>query len=174
MDFDPRPVVAELLCTKSLANEPHCGYTLRLKWNLDPADPTENRNLENWLMVLFRAKGPRFLLCWGLMLIWAIAVGLEKRTVLCSFGKVECLQSYFKTYGWIYRILEFQHGSLVTITADSQLSDPSLIPPTSLLATLPLHMAKLVSKPIGCGGHGVVLCKLLRLKIEARGEQLFI
>ena len=62
----------------------------------------------------------------------------------------------------------------MTITADSQLSDPSLIPPTSLLATLPLHMVKLVSKPIGGGGHGVVLCKLLRLKIEARGEQLFI
>ena len=24
-----------------------CGHTLRLEWNLDSADPTENRNLEN-------------------------------------------------------------------------------------------------------------------------------
>ena len=83
MGFDPRPVVAELLCTKSLANEPHCGYTLRLKWNLDPADPTENRNLENWLMVLFRAKGPRFLLCWGVdaNLSNSCRIGEENRLV---------------------------------------------------------------------------------------------
>lgn len=45
--FDSRPVVTELLCNKSLANVPHCGHTSRLKWNLDSADPTENRNLEN-------------------------------------------------------------------------------------------------------------------------------
>lgn len=42
-----RPAVAELLCNRSLANVPHCDHTSRLKWNLDPADPTEHRNLEN-------------------------------------------------------------------------------------------------------------------------------
>lgn len=74
--FDSRPVVTELLCNKSLANVPQCGHASRLKLNLDPADPIENRNMENWnqrdsgtcLMVLLRAKAPRlllwFLLCW--------------------------------------------------------------------------------------------------------------
>ena len=40
--YDSRHVVAELLCNRSLANVPHCGYKLGLKWNLDPADLTEN------------------------------------------------------------------------------------------------------------------------------------
>ena len=34
--------MAELQCNRSLANVPHCGYILRLTWNLNPADPTEN------------------------------------------------------------------------------------------------------------------------------------
>ena len=34
--------------SRSSANVPHCGHTSRLKCNLDPADPTENRNLEKW------------------------------------------------------------------------------------------------------------------------------
>ena len=45
--FDSRPVVTELLCNKSLANVPHCGHTSRLKWNLDPPGPTENKYLQN-------------------------------------------------------------------------------------------------------------------------------
>ena len=40
--FDSRSTVEKLLCNKSLANVPHCGYTWKLKWNLDPADLTEN------------------------------------------------------------------------------------------------------------------------------------
>ena len=42
MGYDSRPVVPELLCNRSLANVPHYGYTSGLKWNLHPADPTEN------------------------------------------------------------------------------------------------------------------------------------
>ena len=48
VDFDSRPIAAELLCNKYLANVTHVGHTWRLKLNLDLADPTEKMNLENW------------------------------------------------------------------------------------------------------------------------------
>ena len=45
--YDSRPAVTELLCNRPLANVLHCGYISRLKWNLDPADPTENVSPED-------------------------------------------------------------------------------------------------------------------------------
>ena len=45
--FHSRSAVAKLLCSKSFANVPHYGHTSKLKWNLGPADLTENRNLEH-------------------------------------------------------------------------------------------------------------------------------
>ena len=40
-------VLEELLCAKFSVIVRYYGNALRLKWNLDLADPTENRNLEN-------------------------------------------------------------------------------------------------------------------------------
>lgn len=48
--------------------------------------------------VLFYAKG-KFLLCWGLILLWAVATGLEKRTVLHSYSEVKCLQALSSACG---------------------------------------------------------------------------
>ena len=42
MGYDSNPVVTQLMRNRSLANLPRCGYTSGLKWNLDPADLTEN------------------------------------------------------------------------------------------------------------------------------------
>ena len=44
---------------------------------------------------------------WGLMLLWTMAVGLEKRTVLNSFSEVKCLWGYSKTCDWIYIMVGF-------------------------------------------------------------------
>ena len=41
--FDPRPLAAEFLCPKSLANVSHYDHTMRLKQIYDTADPAENR-----------------------------------------------------------------------------------------------------------------------------------
>ena len=119
--FNSTLVVTDLLCTKSLANVPHCGHTSRLKFNLDPADPSKNRNLENWsqysgtkeIVALAKwcyslQKILGFLLCCELILPWAMTVGIEKRTVLHSFGKVKYFQGYSKTCGWIGRIVGFE------------------------------------------------------------------
>lgn len=40
--FDSRPVAAELLCPKPLANVLYYGYTSRLKQDFDLGDSTEN------------------------------------------------------------------------------------------------------------------------------------
>ena len=49
--------------------------------------------------VLFCAKGCKFLLCLGLILHWAVAPGLEKRTVLRSYSEVKCLQGFSNACG---------------------------------------------------------------------------
>ena len=36
--------MAEFHCNRSSADVSHCGYTSRIKWNLDPADPTGNES----------------------------------------------------------------------------------------------------------------------------------